>query len=281
MTPLTWLLLAAALAVCATPGRLPRRVGALVGGGRLVDVGAGASAANRPGLSRRWLAAPRASPAVGALAAGIGLVGGVLAGGGPIGVAGAAVGGTGWLLLRDLRATRAANAGRAHLLSAVRVLVAELEAGTRPSAALAAAAEAGPLHADGFRAAADAAAGAHDAGAVLAGRPETRLIGLAWRLGEDTGVALAAVLARVAADLAAADEQRRTVAVALAGPRSSAFLLTGLPLLGIALGITMGAHPTQFLTQAGPGRTVCCVGVLLDVAGVLWMRRILRRAERP
>jgi Flp pilus assembly protein TadB len=43
----------------------------------------------------------------------------------------------------------------------------------------------------------------------------------------------------------------------------------------------MGAHPGGFLLGAGAGRAVCCAGVLLDVAGVLWMRAILRRAERP
>ncbi len=88
------------------------------------------------------------------------------------------------------------------------------------------------------------------------------------------------MLARVAADLAAADMQRRTVAVALAGPRSSALLLSGLPLLGIALGAAMGARPVPFLLGDPLGRVLCCVGVLLDAAGLLWMRRILRVAAR-
>jgi tight adherence protein B len=115
---------------------------------------------------------------------------------------------------------------------------------------------------------------------VLAADPDTRPVGIAWQLGEDTGAALAGVLGRVAADLGAADEQGRTVAVALAGPRASAALLTGLPLVGIAMGTAMGARPIAFLTTTQAGRLVCCVGVLLDVAGVLWMGRILRRAEQ-
>ncbi|MDT4928572.1 MAG: hypothetical protein QOF92_1439, partial [Pseudonocardiales bacterium] len=36
-----------------------------------------------------------------------------------------------------------------------------------------------------------------------------------------------------------------------------------------------------FLTGAPAGKVLCCVGVLLDVAGVFWMRRIVHRAERP
>jgi tight adherence protein B len=43
----------------------------------------------------------------------------------------------------------------------------------------------------------------------------------------------------------------------------------------------MGARPLPFLLGTPPGRLLCCAGVVLDVTGVLWMRRILRRAERP
>jgi tight adherence protein B len=87
------------------------------------------------------------------------------------------------------------------------------------------------------------------------------------------------VLTHLAHDLAAVAEQRRAVAVALSGPRSSAAVLTGLPVLGIALGAAMGARPLPFLFGAGPGRAVCAAGVVLDAAGVLWMRRIVRRAQ--
>ncbi len=115
---------------------------------------------------------------------------------------------------------------------------------------------------------------------MLGEDPNTRPIGLAWQLGEDTGAALAGVLGRVATDLADVDEQRRTVAVALAGPRASAGLLTALPLVGIGLGAAMGARPWEFLFGPPAGRVVCCVGVVLDAAGVFWIRRILSRAER-
>ena len=78
----------------------------------------------------------------------------------------------------------------------------------------------------------------------------------------------------------AAADQRRTVAIALAGPRASAALLTALPLLGIALGAAMGARPWAVLLGMPAGRVLSCVGVLLDAVGVLWMRRILTRAQR-
>jgi Flp pilus assembly protein TadB len=46
------------------------------------------------------------------------------------------------------------------------------------------------------------------------------------------------------------------------------------------MGLAMGAHPVGFLIHSPAGRLVCCVGVLLDVGGVLWVRRIVRSAAR-
>jgi tight adherence protein B len=269
MTPLSWLALAFAVLVVASPAPAPARVGALAGLGRLIEVDAGTRQARR--IPTLWL--------VGVVAAG-GVVGTVFAGGVALAVAAAAVCAAAWFMARDIARRRVAATRHAQLLASLRLVIAELDAGARPSAALAAAAEAGPSHEGVFGAASAAAAQRRDAAAILLGDDATRAIGLAWRLGEDTGVALAGVLSRVALDLAAEDEQRRSVDVALAGPRASAALLTGLPLLGIGLGAAMGARPWEFLLGASTGRAVCCAGVLLDIAGVLWMRRILRRAER-
>ena len=203
--------------------------------------------------------------------------------GGPaLAAAAAALLGLGAVLLRDLLRRREHTARQRDLLAGVQALVAEFESGAGPPVALEAAAEAGPRVRADFAAAAAAAARGSSAADVLCacGDGALRAVGHAWRLGDDTGAPLAGVLGRVAADLAAAQEQRRTVAVALAGPRSSAALLSGLPLLGIGLGVAMGARPLPFLLATAPGRLLCCLGVLLDVAGVLWMRRLLRRAEQ-
>jgi tight adherence protein B len=96
----------------------------------------------------------------------------------------------------------------------------------------------------------------------------------------ESGAPLADVLGRVAADLADHEQQQRSVAVALAGPRSSAALLAGLPVIGVALGAAMGARPLGFLFGTPPGRLVCCAGALLDAAGVIWTQRLMLRAER-
>lgn len=270
MTTQGWVAIAAALVLASVPAAAPARVERLAGAGRL-----GAAGRAHPRGRPRSLPAP-ALVRLGMIVAvgSIALTGGVL-----LAAAAAAACGTAWFVARDAARRRLAAARHGQLVMALRVLIGDLESGARASAALSAAAELAPAHAVVLTSAA-AAAETGDAGTVLAADPSTRAIGFAWRLGEQAGAELSGVLARVARDLAAEQEQRRSVAVALAGPRASATVLAGLPLLGVALGAAMGARPWAFLIGAGPGRGVCCVGVLLDVAGVLWMRRILRRAER-
>jgi tight adherence protein B len=272
VTPLGWLAVGAAATLVPAPGQAALRVDTLTGLGRLDK-----AETRRHEPVERW-ARSLARPAVVRLVLS-GVIGAVaLIGGIPLGVASAAVAGTGWAAVRDSARRKQSTGQRGELLAGLRMLIGELEAGARPPAALAASAEAAPAYAAVFAAAA-AAADTGDAGSVLAAEPRTRAIGLAWQLGERAGTELTGVLARVARDLAAEDEQRRSVAIALAGPRASATVLAGLPALGLALGTAMGARPWDFLVSAGAGQVVCCTGVLLDVAGLWWMRRILARAE--
>lgn len=276
MTTLAWSALAVAVLLWAAPAGASLRLGALAGAGRLLSTGA-----SRPRLSTSLRGSGSAGGALALGAAGCALVLAALAFGGVLlAVAAGAVVAVSWRVGRDVVSGRRAAARHRQLLSAVRVLTAEVEAGGRPVAALRGAAQAAPLHAATFAAAALVASDGGDAGAVLAADANTAALGHAWRVSEQTGAALAGVLSRVSADYGAIDEQRRAVSVALAGPRSSAVLLTLLPLLGIGLGLAMGAAPLGFLVHSSAGRVVCCVGVLLDVAGVLWMRRILGRAQR-
>jgi tight adherence protein B len=171
--------------------------------------------------------------------------------GGGLGVAAAGAVATGATVGRDLAARRRASARLRDELAAVRLLRAELEAGARPEAAAAAAT------------AATTAAAVH-----------------AFRIAEAAGAPLADALAGVDRDLEARVELGHAVSGAVAGARASAALLAGLPLLGLLLGATLGAHPLGFLTGSAAGRLVCCVGVLLDAAGVLWTQRLTARAER-
>lgn len=267
------LALAAALVILTLPSAPALRADALAHDGRLL-------APTAPTTIVSFVPGVPVKRAVRFVAA-AGLLGVVLRWGFLLGVATAAVLVTGTLLIRDHRRRRAAARLHQELVTVVSVLTGELVAGAQPPAALAAAADVGAVTAPSFTAAAEVAARGGDAAAVLINSEVkgVRPIGLAWQVVESTGAALAQVMERVASDLAAQDALRRTVTVALAGPRSSALLLSTLPIVGVALGAAMGARPLALLLGDPLGQALCCAGVLLDVAGVLWIRRIVSRVD--
>jgi tight adherence protein B len=169
------------------------------------------------------------------------------------------------------------------LSAALRLLHAELDVGSSGPVALTAAATAAGAYRPAFEACAHAVADGDDvvaATAGVAGGHEMVMIAQAWQLATALGTPIASVLARVDDDVQARRAQRRAVAAALAGPRSSGALLAGLPLLGILLGMAMGARPLHVLLNTSAGKLLLCVGVLLDAAGVVWTTRLISSAER-
>jgi tight adherence protein B len=98
------------------------------------------------------------------------------------------------------------------------------------------------------------------------------------RLSGTTGCSLAVVLAAVEDDLRAQHRRRLELRTATAGPRAAAALLAGLPVLGLVMGSGVGAQPWSVLTTTAAGQVALVVGVLLEVAGVAWVGRLLRRA---
>jgi Flp pilus assembly protein TadB len=95
------------------------------------------------------------------------------------------------------------------------------------------------------------------------------------------GVALSGPLQLIERDLSSRLALGRTVAEVLAGPRASAFVLAGLPIVGLVLAAQMGAHPVSFLTSSAVGRLVLLAGAVLAATGLTWSVWLASRAERP
>lgn len=220
--------------------------------------------------TRPWLAVCMAALAAAALA-------------GPIAAALAAVATT--LLARTLAASRSARA-KADAQSAasrsIAGLAAELRAGRSPTEALeavagtAAESVAGPLRsaARASRLGADpAAALGEQAGEV----PAMGQLAACWHVASRTGAGLADVADALAADLRAAQHRRGELAVEVASARASARLLACLPLVGLALGASLGARPLHFLLHTRLGAGVLAVGLLFEVAGLVWTDRLVRQ----
>ena len=162
-------------------------------------------------------------------------------------------------------------------------LTLELRAGRPPAAALLASAgasrsEASPAFSAALRPALFAAALPGDvAGALRRARPPPlRVLGAAWRASERRGASLAGVVARLAEGARRDAELERVRLTALAGPRASARLVAGLPVLGVLLAAGLGARPVEFLLHDPIGEGCLVVGMLLDLVALGWSARLTR-----
>ncbi|MFF3938284.1 type II secretion system F family protein [Streptomyces phaeofaciens] len=192
-------------------------------------------------------------------------------------------------LLRRLR--RAAEARRAGerqgdaVISLCAALAGEVRAGRQPGEALQRAArDTGGLGAAQAAVLAAARFGEDVPTALAAAARQPGadgLLGLAacWRVAVDQGAGLAAGLDRLEGALRAERDQRADLRAQLAGPRATAAMLAGLPVLGLLLGAALGADPLHVLLHTGAGLGCLLVGGLLEGAGVWWVLRIVRKAE--
>ncbi len=111
--------------------------------------------------------------------------------------------------------------------------------------------------------------------------PELEVLAQAWRLSWQAGVPLGAAVERSAAQLREGVAFRGRVQVALAGPRATMWVLTGLPLLGPPVGWALGVDPVRLYWSSPISRAACCVGLVLLAAGWLWCRSLVARVDRP
>lgn len=186
-------------------------------------------------------------------------------------------------------AERERTAGTGALAEALSSFAAEIRAGAPPAAAAASAgADAHPVAA---RVMSLIGATAHLGGdvpaALRAARTREpavaahldRLAG-AWALADRHGIALAGPAGAVAHDLRARARMAGGLRARLAGPRATAAVLAGLPVLGLLLGEGIGARPWAVLTGGPVGQGLLVVGVGLVCAGLAWTERIVAGVTR-
>jgi tight adherence protein B len=204
-------------------------------------------------------------------------------------IAAATVSAVALLRWRAASRSRQDRAQLAELVDVLGLLVADLRVGAHPATAAAAAASAGigAVHRILGSVAAGARLGArvpvllHQHAAEEPGIADglTRLAS-AWDLAERHGMGLAELVDAVRADLDARLRIAGEVRAQLAGPRATAAVLAGLPLLGVALGEGIGAGPLRVFVDTGVGQVLLVVGTALVCAGTAWSDRIMAGAAR-
>lgn len=223
--------------------------------------------------------------ATGLLLGSIAGVVGLAVGGALVGVATCLACGTLLAAWRSRRAERLSAERRTVTEGLLDALAAELGSGAAPTDAVAAVlADLPPATRVEVEAVHRALHGGGDAAAAWRAAQELangNALAAVFRVCEDSGASLSAVLARLAA-MATDDRRRREeVGLALAGPRSSAVLLTALPALGVLAGALVGASPLPFLLRSPVGHVCFALGVGLDVLGARWVARLAASAGRP
>ena len=194
----------------------------------------------------------------------------------------------GTVVLRRRRriARRACAIEASALQGALDVLIGELRVGAHPVAAFDVAAREvdGPVAASLLGVAARARLGADVAGGLRSSAQSSRLpahwerLALFWRLAQTHGLAIATLMRAAQRDIVERERFSARVDAGMAGARTTAAVLAGLPVLGVCLGQLIGADPLGFLLAGGAGGWLLVVGVTLACCGLLWSDRITRRA---
>lgn len=189
---------------------------------------------------------------------------------------------------RGSAAGRRRCAEAAALRDGLDILAGELRAGAHPVAAFDAAgtevgAEVGgrlQVVAARGRLGADVGAGIRSVAAVSA-QPECwERLAVCWELAQSHGLGIATLMRAAQHDIVERERFRVRVDAGLAGARTTAAVLAGMPVLGIALGQAIGADPLAFLLSGGTGGVLLVIGITLSCAGLCWSDRIVAGLPR-
>ncbi|BBY81594.1 type II secretion system F family protein [Mycolicibacterium pulveris] len=204
-------------------------------------------------------------------------------------VAAATVGATAEVRRRRRTHHRRAGAEAAALQGALDVLVGELRVGAHPAAAFDTAAREVDGSMDGGVAAslrtvaararmgADVAAGLRSVAARSALSAHWDRLAVCWQLAQTHGLAIATLMRTAQRDIVERERFSSQVSAAMAGARTTAAVLAGLPVLGVGLGQMIGADPLGFLCSGGAGQWLAAIGIALACAGLAWSDRITDR----
>lgn len=172
------------------------------------------------------------------------------------------------------------------LQAALDVFVGELRVGAHPVAAFDVAATevddsvAASLRAVAARArlGADVAAGLNSVARRSSLPAHWERLAVYWQLAQNHGLAIGALMQAAQRDIVERERFSARVNSGMAGARTTAAVLAGLPVLGVGLGQLIGADPVGFLLSRGAGGWLLVVGVTLACVGLLWSDRITGRA---
>ena len=97
-------------------------------------------------------------------------------------------------------------------------------------------------------------------------------------LSSKSGSSINEALSQVANKLIARRNQEQLLATELASTKATVFVLAGLPIIGVGMGLMLGANSIAWLLGSSVGRGCLVLGVALELVGWFWIKRLLNRA---
>jgi tight adherence protein B len=180
-----------------------------------------------------------------------------------------------WLWrLSKLRKTTIDN--RTEVARVCAVLAGRLEAGELPAAALDSVARDSPMMLPAATAS-HVGAGVGAQLRTIGDQPGCSALGQladGWQLAERTGMALARIMRQLADSITQEAELSEAREAELSSARATGRLLTGLPVVGLLMGVFVGANPLAFITGTLFGQ-LCLLGACcLACAGLIWTEKM-------
>jgi tight adherence protein B len=110
--------------------------------------------------------------------------------------------------------------------------------------------------------------------------PELKNLAACWKVAAHSGSGMTTAVNRLIQGLRENEEMRNTLDAELASPRATAKVLSGLPLIGLLMGIAMGANPIGWLFGNPLGIACLICGLAFSCLGIFWSRRLVRSVEQ-
>ena len=97
-------------------------------------------------------------------------------------------------------------------------------------------------------------------------------------IGSNSGSSINGPLSQIAQSLINRRKHEQLISTELASTKATVFVLAGLPIMGFAMGLILGADSISWLLGTGAGRACLLLGLGLELVGWLWIRRLLSSA---
>jgi len=97
-------------------------------------------------------------------------------------------------------------------------------------------------------------------------------------ISSNSGSSINGALTQIAQILIDRRKQEQLISTELASTKATVVVLAGLPIMGLGMGLILGADSISWLLGSTAGRVCLFFGLGLELVGWLWIKRLLNRA---